>query len=657
MNIDKTLLTIAEEFKFKVIKDKIFGVFERQYFCIQRTQNGYLLRLRLKNETRSILEGLNQNNGIIKAIGLKRGNAEFINGHLLITGIGNHFSTAKLKAKILETLKNITELLSKHQNFPNPQTDNTILVEDIPTPDDERLIQEAEVELLKKATKPIDYAAGLFLGLVCSLGFGVVLGFFSWLMQKYTQQDINPLGKGFLATVLIAGIYIKISGGLDKKSRPVVLGLSVLTFVIWDLAILFFHIYDRRNEVFTIERLVEIYQEQILKQSAMGNYAVLAIGTIIVGSFLFIKRTDRTKLVILGRDLNSEKSIVNYKKIKKLENRFGVCIGIGFVITLSSIFLNTTIVDRFYFFSFTPFFILGGGLYILFLALSHLVIRNIELVKFVYFQKDTPSDVKLTYWAILALLNLFLPVSICNTVSYFNVKYDQSHEYSTGARTLESFTPNNNKCNSIRFEAKDYGELKEHICLPQAGLVEKGELLELKSRKGYFSIPYFLEMNFPNLNSYKRYVESRGNESNFRSNVIRYFYATDKSEHFKQKLKEWESHCTQSPGPKCRLRAYIHEVDKNHLQALKLLKAGCAARDPVSCRGVYFNDVATNDDKQQMLALFKENCESKKEDYCIEWAYTLWNASYEKNQSDIKRIFDESCKRGYEKACGAVEGM
>lgn len=657
MLINKTLLTIAEELRFKVIKDRIFGVFDGQYICICRTQQGYLLFAYVDSSARSVIERLNQNNGICKAIGFKRGRAEFEFGHLVIHGLGAQIFPSKTKSLIKETIKNLAALLNQNQKFVNPSTESTILIDGIPTPHDERYIKAAEEELLKVANKKIDYTAGIMLGLVCSLGVGVALGVFSWLGNKYAQSDINPFGKGVLAAGTMMIIYGKIAGGVDKKSRLIVALLSIFTFIVWDLTLIFLKIYDSSNAVYSIEKLVEIYSKQFLNQTTMGNYALVAIGSIIFASYLLRLRTDRTKLDLRGVGLTIEASIERIKNLKKLENRFGFAFVAGILLLMGPIFLITTIPHRFEYFSFTPFMVLFVSLLGLLIPATHFFLKNKKIVKIAYFDKETNADERRAYWALIFFLNLFIPTSICFVFSYLNVVLDKTAEQVIQARTDEDYSPSNGDCNSIELVSDKYGDFNRRICAPEAYLVKKGELAEVKMRGGYFDMPYLLDLTFPNLSSYKKFAASRESESDFRSNVIHYFYKIDKSAHFQEKFKEWESSCLKTPGYECRLRAYIYRVDKNNSQALKFLKRACAASEPISCHGVYLNEEATMEDKQQAINLLKVNCLEKRDNYCLELAFSLWNSSYEKNRDEIKRILDESCERGYEKACEARDGL
>lgn len=657
MLINKTLITIAEELRFKVIKDRIFGVFDGQYICICRTQQDYLLFAYVDSSARSVIERLNQDSGICKAIGLKRGRAEFEFGHLVIHGLGAQVFPSKTKSLIKETIKNLAALLNQNQKFNNPSTEKTILVDGIPTPDDESFIKSAQEELNKLANKRIDYTAGVMLGLACSLGIGIVLGVVSWLGNKYAQADLNPIGKGFIAAGAANIIYRKTAGGVDKKSRIIVLILAILAFVVWDLTLIFLKIYDRKDAVYSLEKIVEIYSLQFLNQTTMGNYALLAIGTIVVASYFLLQRTDRTKLEISGVGITIEESIERIKKLKKLERIYGFGFVGLFIIFISSMFLNVNIESRFEYFSLVPFFVLFVCLIGILIPTTHIIFKKVKLIQLAYFEKEAGGDEKRAYWAIVLLINFFIPMTACFIVSYLNVAFDKTEQQVIQARLLEDHPLDRDGCSKIKLATEQYGVFDYRICAPEAGMIQKGDLAEVKMKDGLLKLPYRLELIFPHLTSYKNYVASRGSETDFRSNVIGHFYKIDKSAHFQEKLKEWESRCAKSPGYECRLRSYAYQIDKKHALALKLLKSSCLVGEPVSCRGMYFNEVASASDKSQALESLRSRCLEFKEEHCIELVFTLWSDDFEKNKAEIKLVLDASCKRGKKDACEMGSGL
>jgi hypothetical protein len=651
MWLDKVLLSIAEDHKLKASSDKVFGVINGQYICIFRSQQGYVITARISEESLNLFEAINQNQGICKAIGLKRGKADLSTKHLVITGVMGHLFPSKTKIKINETLYNLVELLNRNQKHESATTEDTILIEGIPSPNDENLKKSAEKNLVRDANKVINHHLGAYVGVLFGLGAGVILGMISWLMQKHAGSDINPFGKGLIASGISAGMYIKIAGGIDKKSRIIVALISVLIFLSWDISLLFFHYYFKANISLTLERLIQIYKTHFLNFSVIGKFALVALGTIAISSAFLVRGTVRKAIHVEDGEKLDGESLAKAKKLKKGEKLLGFIIAGGFVLCFATALISASVYDYIEYISLTPFIQFGFIVMAITVIVVNLILKRTEILRLSLLNQKDGAKEKTIYWLMIFLISASVPVSLCFVLSYINLAFDKSSTVTIQAKASTNFSPGKYKCNSLEFSSEKYGYFDHRVCQPLANLIEKDELVSAEVRKGFLNIPYILKLNFPNLVSMKTYLSTRRKEEDLRSDVVQYFYENDKSVYFKSLINKWETSCVETAGPRCRLRAYIYEIEKRDSESLDFLKKGCFFNDPVACRGLLSNNVASDFDKSAAKEELKKRCIGGDDSYCMERVWVLWNAGHEINRTEISKVLDMSCKRGHPKAC------
>ncbi len=646
MWLDSILLYLAEEFGLKASGDKIFGIVNGQYICLFRNQQGYHIVARVSAESRAVIEGLSKDHGIPKSIGLKKNRVEFGEDHLVISGILGHIFPSKSKIKIKEIVLKLVDFLNKHQKFLNPTTQETILLNGVPTPRDERIIQQAEEERLKKSLKPIDYQRGIVWGLIFGVGLGILLGGVTWAMIRYAKGDFNFFAKGLVSCGLAAFLYTKLAGGVDKKSRFSVAILSLVIFLVWDMSWLYFQ-YRSANVTLELSRLLEIYQSHFTNFSVLGKFAIAAIVVILGFSLFLIKQTIPEKLLVEeGEFLN----LGSVKKVNKEEKALWVLLPVGFLITATSGFLSLGGLDDFEYVRFRPFFILGGVVQILTMIVFHFMGRKLETFKLLLNMNKGHKGV-VPYVLILGISALVVSLSFCFLTSGINIYFDQSEMVKSEARALEDYQEGRHQCSSLTVESEAFGEFKHRVCKPQANLITKGELVELETKQGYLNIPYVLKFKLPQLESLDKYLESGRKEEDLRFFHMQSFYTIDKSEGFKKRVKSWEESCLKTPDMKCRLRSYVYEIEKDHKKALEFLQKACFVSDPISCRGILLKPVATEEEKAKAKGHLTEKCAKGENPYCMELVWSLWNMSFETNRSEIVEILDKTCKRGVPEAC------
>lgn len=646
MFIDKRLIEIAEEFKFKIGSNKIFGVLNNQYISIQRDQSGYSIIARVLQIAHPLLEGFNHNQGIRKAVGLKNARVEFGRDHLIINGISGHIFPSKTNAKLIETATKLTNLLEQHQKFSSAKTEETILIEGVPGPNDDSTINAIEDSLAQEAAKPIDHQAGLYFGLLLGFVIGFLLGAVSWMMQKYANSDLNPLGKGLVSVGLAVKTYTKFAGGLNRKSRFIVTLIALGIYLTWDIFNLYFQYYDKVGIELEAERLFEIYKNHFFNMSTFGKLAVVAIVTILLSTLFLIKETDKKKVSIEEGD-----SYEKARKVKKAENCLGLLFLAGLILSFVTAILPTTIYDSFEYISLKKLFYIGLIALVPAMYMVNKVLKGLNSSG----PSLLPFKEKLVYFFLLLSLSSFISVSSAFVASYFNLALDESSPKTHIAEAAERLQLTKNICGSIEFTSKSFSSFEHRVCKPEANLLEKGVKAEIKVRQGFFSIPYILEMKFPNLRSFEAYTSTGRREKEFRSNVINHFYEYDKSEFFETRIKQWESNCFKSSGYECRLIAYVYEIKNEEEKALQLLKRSCPMNDPISCRGIILNSSADKSDKLKAKKRLINECEDGNDSYCMELVWTYWGDGYEIHRLEISRILRLSCKRGYLEACKILE--
>lgn len=652
MWLDSILLFLAEEFGLKASGDRIFGVVNGQYICMYRNQQGYHLVARVNVESRAVIEGISKDHGIPKSIGLKRNRVEFGEDHFVMSGIVGHLFPSKAKIKIKGIILSLTDMLSKHQKFSNPTTAETILLNGVPAPRDEKIIQQAEEERAKKSLKPIDHQRGMVWGVIFGVGLGILLGGLRWLMIRYAKSDLNFFAKGFISCGLSVFLYTKLAGGVDKKSRFSVAILSLVIFLVWDMSWLYFQ-YQSSNVTLELSRLLEIYQSHFTNFSVFGKFAIAAIVVILGFSFFLVKPTILEKNTVEEGEFLKLESL---KKVNKEEKKLWILIPAGFVVVASAGFLSLGGLDDFEYVRLDKFFIIGSVVQVLTMIGCHFLWRKLETFQLLLNMNKGHKGV-VPYILILGVFSFFVSLTTCFLASGINIYFDKSEIVKSEAQAYEDYQDGKHECSWLSVESSTLGIFKHRACKPRATLITKGELVELETKQGYLNIPYVLKFKLPHLESLESYLGSGRKVESLRLLYMTSFYEMDKSEGFKKHVKDWKKSCLKTPDMKCRLRSYVYDIEKDYKKALEFLQKACFVNDPVSCRGILLNQVSTDEDKGKAKAHLREKCVKGDHSYCMELVWSLWNMSFENNRSEIVEILDKSCRKGFSEACETQKGV
>lgn len=100
-------------------------------------------------------------------------------------------------------------------------------------------------------------------------------------------------------------------------------------------------------------------------------------------------------------------------------------------------------------------------------------------------------------------------------------------------------------------------------------------------------------------------------------------------------LSKWKNLCESKKDHHCRLASYLETLNKNHTEALNLVKKSCGSLDPHSCYSILTNENSKAPDKKMAMTFLDEYCKTprySKESCCncyFEYKGEKSNASVE----------------------------
>ncbi|MFP5386138.1 MAG: hypothetical protein ACLGHN_08675, partial [Bacteriovoracia bacterium] len=458
MWIDKTLVALGRELDLKIADDTVFGVFNDQYLSVKRTQQGYIVTFLIKTEGLDVIKGIFDKKKSIEISGSRFHNYIVANETLIILNVKPRLTSKKSVESILSTITLVSERLRTHQKFLNASTEKAVLIEEVPKPFSEEKLQEVRSKLEENANKRLDHERALIIGGPIAATAGIILGYLSSLMALHLKSDLNPIAKGILSVTFSTVLYNKLAGGVNSASRYFVLLISIIGFICWDLSRIFFQVLQQTGKEFELSKLVEAYEREIFSYSTLGKYALVGIGTIIVFSIFFLRRTDRREVDFQEGYLLRGEILEALDETRKGQVLIFIIFFLGVISILPLIPLTEATLKEYSYFTLLPFW--GAGF--LFLSVVMLIFyalsKKWRRLRFGLSSFNKGNVKKASIVGHLLLISIPPTLGFLLFLSYLNLAFDESPTKKTIAVLQEYFPSTKDLCKNVDLKIKNSQE-------------------------------------------------------------------------------------------------------------------------------------------------------------------------------------------------------
>lgn len=659
MWLDKSLIILGKNLRLKIGKDTLFGVYNHQYFSIKKTQQqGQQIIFRLKPEAVDIVKSIFDTKKSKELTGSRFHSYQVTEESLVIMNVQPAVTAKRNQKNLITVLDLVSNKLLGYQKFSEAKTEETVLIEELPGPRSEDKIRDVQRKLEVSANKKLDHERALLLGTPVVAIVGIVLGYLSSLIAIHFNSDLNPFGKGILSVVSSTAIYAKITGGVNSASRYFILLMSVIGFICWDLARIFFQVLQKTGKEFELKNLLEVYERELFNLSTLGKFALIAIGTIIIFSFFFLKRTDRKEVQIEEGELLEGKALEEIEETRRGQVIILLLFVIGALLSLPLVLISFSVMEEFSYLSYLPFFLAGLVTLPLMMGGFFILSKKCKRLELGLAGWNKGAGKRASILGQLLFISVTPAVGIVFFLSYINLAYDESLPTGISTVLMEHFPSDRNECKNVQLNIKDSKEsFSYRICKRDFSYLEEGTEIRFDLKQGALWQAFVFNLHVPPRESLKGFLTSGKTLKDLRYAFLVDLFRYDKSESFQKEISSWEKYCRREPNYTCRLASYVSGINSDHKKEVSLLEKGCfEGTDPIACRGIMRNKTSSEALKKRTIKNLEVKCDQGSDEHCMEWGWTFSsNPTFDKKR--LMQIFEKPCKRGNKEACLTLQSL